>query len=365
MKYKLKHLCITLLALGLSAPAFAEGSRGGFSIGIDALYLRPMSDNMSYAYTGVNNLTTNIAITNRINTEEEEAVKPSTHWAWRGEIGYWFPCTCYDFTLDYMQYNHSDSTAISVGPLFTGTGFTVSGPFIALLPLSQLMRETLNPYFQSAASQVSFDIKDGDLDFGHHFVGDCYDLRVFAGAKYAKLDRDIQTIGFPGIGNAAIVPGVQDVDSKFNGFGPHFGVQGRYAFYQGFGLNADVSVAYLVGQMKSSFLGAVSNLLSNTATVDNNAYTVNHQEDRNVPVLSGRVGIDYTFRFDCSGQSAWILEAGYQTAHYLGAAQVQSVSFNDFLSQGAPIIFNNEITTPGGSASIALDGIYVGLKYYA
>ena len=61
MGKNIKRLSLALIALGLSAPVFADtcnpftvtvpNQQGGFTVGADALYLRPSAPNTSYSPT--------------------------------------------------------------------------------------------------------------------------------------------------------------------------------------------------------------------------------------------------------------------------------------------------------------------------
>src|ERR1700722_3299239 len=117
MEKNLKRLSFALLALGLSAPAFAAdccsssvlvpSQHGGFKVGIDALYLRPTSSGLDYATLILNNQT-NFAL----GYERNQVIDPSYDWGLYAQVGYLFPCTGNDLTLGYTYLNNNNTSSV-------------------------------------------------------------------------------------------------------------------------------------------------------------------------------------------------------------------------------------------------------------
>jgi len=146
MEKNFKRLSLALLALGLSAPAFADSTvlvpsqHGGFKVGIDALYLRPTNSDLNYA--------TSFALPADFTAgfERNAYVDPSYDWGFYAQIGYLFPCTGNDLTLGYT-YLRSDETDSIAG--VTG----VSGTTVAVLPFG----DVFGPTFGEAEGKAKFD----------------------------------------------------------------------------------------------------------------------------------------------------------------------------------------------------------------
>lgn len=380
MKYPFKHFLSAFFALSFCSSLFANTthtntlfppSRTGFSAGIEALYLKPTDNNTEYAFAGVQ-LLNSLAVEDTVTNQTERAIDPTSDWGFRIDLAYAFPCTKYDITAAYTQLDLTSTDSIEVPPnnvINAGSG--VTGPFVVLEPLNQLIVSAAEPLFGSATSQVEYNLKAVDLDLGQHFVGCNYDLRLFGGLRYAKLDRDLQATGFPPIPtpehtSSIISPGLQDMKSHFKGVGPHFGAKGRYGFCRGFALDADVEAALLVGQVDSSAKAQVSYVFTNsdsTAFIENLDYFTQHSENRTVGALEGKLGVDYTYAFGCRCQSALVVGVGYQASVYYDAIENQGINY--FAQQAAGVASNQQITVPADTDNLAFNGPYLSVKYCA
>jgi len=333
----IKRLSLALVALGLSAPAFADSTvlvpsqHGGFKAGIDALYLRPTSSDLSYA--------TNLSFPSSDVTgfERNASVDPSYDWGFYVQVGYLFPCTGNDITLGYTYLRSDDTDSV-----IAGTG---SSDAITVLPMSQLFDTT----FDSASGKAKFDLNVVDLDGGQRFTTGAYDMRMFAGLRYANIDHHLET----SVATSDDGPyGSQSFQSQFRGLGPRIGVDGRYCLSSGFGVDANLSTALLVGQVDSHHSLTEAESSDSTA---NTFESKNGDQKRVVPVLEAKLGVDYTYIMDCRCKSSLMFEAGYQVTNYFNAvdhARVVSPSGDGIIYQGT-------------TNDVAFDGIYFGVKYYA
>lgn len=179
----IKRLSVALIALGLSAPVLAANNsvcipsqHGGFKIGVDALYLRK-----------------NVAIS---------GTDSSYNWGMYAQVGYLFPATANDLTVDYT-YLRGDKSA-----------------------------------------QDSLDVDSIDLEGGQRLTTGAFDIRLFAGIRYTNLAYGLSM----GSDEDTI-----SATSKFHGFGPRFGADTRYQLGNCFGLDAHVNTALLVGKVKNNY----------------------------------------------------------------------------------------------------------------
>lgn len=339
-----KQLTLALCLLGLSLPAFADGGicipskKGGFNAGIDALYLRANTDNLAYGIVTSNpNTFTGFDHTNEI-------IDPTYDWGFRVQIGYWFPCSCYDINLAYAYLNTVDSDSV-LAPIDQQPNSAIIVP-----PLtdSQLGNEV---YF-SANSKVEFDLNVIDLDTGRHVSSNNYDVRLFAGLRYANIDRDIYTTAEPFADtDTGAVTANQQFKSHFKGIGPRIGAQGRYGQCCGWGLDADISMAVLVGQLNSRYQG-------NMSFDDDEPHYWTTRENKNcaIPALEAKLGFDYTSRLGCKRDSVLVFEAGYQAASYLDVINTPSMNNG----------YDGEYTSVTSTTSnVTFNGPYLGVKYYA
>lgn len=364
----IKRLSLALLALGLSAPAFAAdccsssvlvpSQHGGFKVGIDALYLRPTSSGLDYATLVLNNQT-NFAL----GYERNQVIDPSYDWGVYAQVGYLFPCTGNDLTLGYTYLNNNNTSSV-IAPT-PGTD-TTSNSGIAVLPLSVLAQATdpdvlTDPVlFGAVEGKSEYTLNVVDLEAGQRFTTGAYDMRMFAGLRYANIDTTLKSFAHPfpegstGDVNTSLA-GFQDFHSQFRGIGPRIGVDARYCLSSGFGLDADLSTSLLVGTVDSHYNAAVIDTTTTppTATLFTSR---NGSNTRVIPVIEAKLGGDYTYIMDCRCKSALVLEAGYQVTNYFNASdhhtRVVSTDGGSFLSNGD---CNN----------IAFDGPYLGVKYYA
>ena len=356
------------ILLSLSTPAFAAdccsssvlvpSQHGGFKVGVDALYLRPTSNGLDYA---------TLVVTNQPNftlgVERSQVIDPSYDWGFYVQAGYLFPCTGNDLTIGYTYLNTDENASISVPDTFLRPS-----SFIIVSPLSGIDPEPLvTPVFASVEGKFESTLNVLDVEAGQRFTTGAYDMRMFAGLRYANIDTTLKTIarGFtpppPVEEGTRSIAGSQDFNSQFRGIGPRIGVDARYCLSSGFGLDADLSTSLLVGTINSHY-NAVQTITSITpppqsvTTVTNNPFTArNGSNARVVPVLEAKLGADYTYIMDCRCKSALVFEAGYQVTNYFNASDHHIRVLN---SVGTNL-------SPGDTNDIAFDGPYLGVKYYA
>ncbi len=351
----MKRLLIALAILGLSTSAFADSTvlvpsqKGGLKVGIDALYLRPGNSNLDYA--------SNITFPARFieGYEQNKLVDPTYDWGFYAQVGYLFPCTGNDLTLGYTYLNANASDASELGTSRN------SRPVLSVLPVNQLLDDEGFPGVDNsiATSNVSFDLNAVDLEGGQRFTTGAFDIRMFAGVRYARVAQKLATDIPDGFADA-IEPGgpfynSQSFSSAFRGIGPRIGADGRYCLSSGFGLDAHLGASLLVGNISSNYTNEFFITSEEEELLDSAFEVKNCNTNRLVPNIDAKLGVDYTYAIPGCHKSAIVFEAGYQTSNYFNVSDQSPVvdpSGTSFISQNST---NN----------ISFDGIYLGVKYYA
>jgi hypothetical protein len=344
MEKSFKCLSLALLALGLSAPAFADSAvvvpsqQGGFKIGVDALYLRATNSDLDYATSAVfpNGVVIPLTLLNTRNA----AVDPSFDWGFYAQVGYLFPCTGNDITLSYTYLRNNDTDSVvripTQLPAFSG---------IFVDPLGAGV-------FNAADGKAEFDLNAVDLDLGQRFTTGGYDMRMFAGLRYASINHTLTANGIGILSGQAVTTdsGTQQFTSDYRGIGPRIGVDGRYCLQSGFGLDANFSTALLVGNIDAKY-DATAVI---TGITPNIIYQANSgSRTRVVPVLEAKLGADYTHIVDRCSKSSLVFEAGYQVTNYFNAVD------------HARVVSGFTILSQNTTSDVAFDGPYLGVKYYA
>lgn len=176
----MKCLSVALIAVGLSAPVLANESNdslyvpsqhGGFKFAVDPLYLRK------------NNL---------INGSDS-----SYDWGTYAQIGYLFPATGNDITVDYTYLRAGDTEKL--------------------------------------------DLDDVDLELGQRVTTGAMDFRLFSGVRYSHLNYGLDT-------------GKESLKNLFHGYGIRMGLDARYQLVNGFGLDTHVNTSLVTGTTTSHLL---------------------------------------------------------------------------------------------------------------
>jgi hypothetical protein len=267
MKY-IKPLSVALAAIGLSTVAIANDSvfvpsqHSGFKVSVDTLYLRENSMNKI-----VDN---NYDFGNDI------------------QLGYLFANTGNDLTVHYNTISKNDSDLV----IDNAKGLFIKG------------------------KQVS-DLDIVDLEGGQRFCASSLDMRLFAGVRYIRMTHGLGLIS-NSTDNLNDNSDAQAFNTKFVGVGPRFGTDARYNLGCGFGLDAHLNTALLVGKINSKYEGKDNTI-------------INSDTNRIVPAVEGKLGFDYTGAF-CN-KSALVFEIGYQTSNHfnvIDASMINNASDSNF-----------------------------------
>lgn len=283
----MKCLSVALIAIGLSTPVmahstapngtvFVRSQSGGFKVSVDALYLRE----------------------NPVN----KMVKDTYDWGTYAQIGYLFPQTANDLTLEYTYLRDNDEYK----------GGTI---------------DNIRTILMKGTEDCNLDTVD--LDVGQRISGDALDIHLFAGARYTRLSHQL--------GLSTVLPFSyenqdvdQSLDTTFHGIGPRLGADARYNFGYGFGLDAHVNTSLLVGTLNTKYQS------------NNTVIQINSDANRVIPSLDVKIGFDCTHALSAKDNSAVIFEIGYQTSNYFNVLEGSAL--------------NN-------SGDVSFNGAYLDIKY--
>lgn len=305
---------------------------------------------------------------------------PNYSWGFALQLGYVFPCTGNDVILNWNHLNTSKTAEVIGGGLNRNLNISISDigiinanrsgtyiiPFVGSVnPLRGISPELGNmaPY-SAAFGRSSTQWSSVDLSFGQHLnIGGNFDLRMAAGLVWARINNELEAVytgsatnittqTFGG-GQGTTVQLTQtdlqnsitwmNEESTFRGFGPEIGFDGHYCITNtNFGLTGHLGGQMLIGTVDTDLCYATANTgqqsLATTTTgvvvqssndiVGRNAdylsnYVSDSQNDRLVPEIDAKLGIDYTYHFmnhcACDGRSTFVVEFGYQAAKYFNA----------------------------------------------
>ncbi len=276
----------------LSGPAYC------FEIYGTALLLQPTSSNLYYA-AEANPLpapTPNWFI-HKIDTDYQ--------WAFDIGIAGVSHCTNSKIALNWEHFRSSDSATKNVGSQ------NMIGPFFEIGPDAAT--------YKNAHGNVKFHFDEVNLDYGVYTnLGDRLNIDLAAGLGFARIK---QTMTSKYYDDTQSTLKIITTPSTFTGAGPEASLDMAYKIVAGFHLTGNAGAGLFVGPQKNnttyqSWAPSLAGLgitppNYQTTTVDNKVITV--------PVLKGKLGLDYDFMI---GDSALIrIEAGYQAQVYLNAIQ--------------------------------------------
>jgi Legionella pneumophila major outer membrane protein precursor len=283
----MKCLSVALIAIGLSTPVMAHSTatngavfvpsqNGGFKISVDALYLRE----------------------NPVN----KMVKDTYDWGTYAQVGYLFPQTGNDLTLEYTYLRDNDE--------YKGTTI-----------------DDIRTSLMKGTEDCNLDVVD--LEGGQHIIGDALDIRLFAGARYTRLSHQL--------GLNTVLPlsyedkdVYQSLDTTFHGIGPRLGADARYHLGYGFGLDAHVNTSFLVGTLNTKYQS------------NNTAIKIHSDANRVIPTLDAKLGFDCTHGLSEKDKSAVIFEIGYQSSNYFNVVEGSALN---------------------SSGDVSFNGVYLDIKY--
>lgn len=348
-------------ALPTDAPSFGVNIPNltpGLQITLEGLLFQPTNSDLDYATIS------NVGVVNFVppffvgTNQDVENVNPHYAFGFRVALGYTFPDSGNDVQLAWTHFNHSTTDDVGTNP-----GDVLQTEFG--IPLFNI---PVNPFLATdAAAQSSVrDREDAiDLDVGQYVnLGTRLQTRFFGGLRFASLRQDV-TDNYAFVANSLIFPGIQftyneqdELDSKFNGIGPRFGVDTSYHISDCFGIAGHVSGALLIGKVKTDtdndFLVTFTNPFVfppvNVAAQLDNDVSIDDSW-RVVPELDAKVGLNYTFLFD--NKSNLTIELGWQATEYFDAVDQLHTNVGTTLTGQVDRV----------SSNLGFQGPYLSLNY--
>lgn len=351
----MKRLSIALAAIGLSAGALAALPAatdptvvsvpqlpGGFVVGATAYYMEALPTNGDLDYASVNFGTSSTFFS------ELKEVEPGYDWGWGVNVGYIFPNTGNDINLSYFQLDTDDTDHIAV--------VTDTPVFGFILPIFNEVTNFTGSFF-FAAAKAEYDIHQVDLTAGQYIdIGCRLIAHPYAGLRWAQVDRDLDSF-FVGTGVGLVSFPFLAVREKsdFDGIGPIAGIDASYYIYMGFGAVAHFDTALLVGNIDTDTDIFANQGGTGLTTPFFNALKID-DNNRVVPVLDAKLGLDYTYVFNNCENSDLTLEVGWQVSNYFNAVD----RVNTFVDATGADFIQGRTTS-----DVGIQGPYVSLVFHA
>ncbi|MFT3741833.1 MAG: Lpg1974 family pore-forming outer membrane protein [Gammaproteobacteria bacterium] len=375
----MKKLSVVLAAAGLSASLGAYAAvptdttpfgvnipnlKGGIEVTLEGLYLRPTDENLDYAQ--VNTTAFDFSgfpfNTSVVTDRDLKSVNPNYDFAFRIGLGYVFPDSGNDVQLNWLHFDHSNDSSTSTNPgdvLVTAIGIPLINPPVNIFGITGDV---------GATSDVDSKLDTVNLDVGQYVnFGTRLQTRFFGGLQFSRVEQDTHNTYSAFYTDNLIPPATfsftedDDLDSKFTGVGPRFGVDTSYNIWNCFGLAAHVSGALLVGKLndtdQDTNLNAILSFPTGGGTTvlnfnDNIDTDTNDNDWRVVPTFDAKLGLNYTWLFQ--NQSALTLEAGYQVTRFFDVVDTYQVN-----NSGLGVLTGIDRET----TNVGYDGPFLSLNY--
>lgn len=327
----MKRITIALATIGFSVgaisalPAATDPTvvmvpqlPGGIFVGGSVYYFEARPNNSDLDYASVNFGTSSTFFS------ELKEVKPEYDWGWGVNVGYIFPNTGNDVNLSYLNLDSDDTSHIAVS--------TTSPLFAFVTPvISQITALGFSGTFFAAAAKAEYDIDQVDLTAGQYIdIGCRLIAHPYAGLRWARVDRDLDALFVAATPTPVEITPIfaTQEESNYSGIGPIMGMDASYFIYMGLGVVGHFDGALLVGNIDSETDTLFTGTIGETPVNITNLFKFKIDDStRVVPVLDGKLGIDYTFLFTNSDNSSLTLEAGWLVSHYFNVVdRISSVS---------------------------------------
>jgi hypothetical protein len=349
--------------------------KGGFELGIAALYLQATAPELDYA----------VSFDSR--TFEDgflRDVQPKFKFGYNVFVGYEIPCSGNDFRLSYLNFDEKDSEHNALNaPGFIASEIDSTTLLVpaeigtveqggVIVPGVVLVPGTLLPVdfkVSQASAGDTFRQSNLDLEFGQSInVDNLARVRLYAGLRKARVTHRLNatyiynttlteeaTVFVPEleqeitttitlVGNQ-LAQIIKD-SSHFDGLGPKIGMQGTFFLGGGVGMVANISTSLLVGSIDSAvsqeFAGnsnfTVTSVTADGTTLDPvtlsdltlpvgsvlvadgslNEVLITHPDSTIiVPNFEARIALNYTYPIKYC--KAVDFELGYYINHYFNA----------------------------------------------
>lgn len=361
----MKRICLALLAIGITLsgvaalPAATDPTvvmvpqlPGGLFLGVYGGYLQPISTNGDLDYANANSGTESFF------ASELRNVEPTFTWAWGANIGYEFPNTGNDIKLNYFNFSSKD------------TDFIFSFPF-SLTPIGFNLI-TIPSDFMMSAETTHYDLDQLDLLAGQTIdIGCRLKLHPNVGLRWADFERRNETRYFQPV---IFLPDLfNDVStnekSNFDGLGPIAGLDASYYLGTGIGVVGHLDSALLIGDIDSK-LDATAIVFTPGFGTDS-IVTLdfkNESQHRVVPVIDGKIGVDYSYLFSCHSNAYLTAEVGYQVSEYFNLVDrlyaTSTVQSGEAHNLTQFIVAGSTQITARKTANWSISGPYASLTFH-
>ncbi len=327
--FKLNKIVASLLSMGLSQLAFANGvSHESYPAPVhernlpwhvvaEALWLQPTITNLNYARDFHDD-------NNGNEYTREKAIDPDYHFAFRLEAGYHIPHTRNDLTVNWLHLNGNDSASARAAP----------DHILAVRGVGE-------GEFQFAHSSINQSFDAVNLEYGHtKRYASGWTVRGHGGLEYARIysDQKINGVFFEN----SVLERLKN-KSTFNGIGPRFGIDANYALGNGFSLVGKAAGTLLVGNLDVKVTDRIESESANFTGASKRTV---------VPGAEGKLGLSYE---NDLGNGILTIEGGYYVAGYY-----QSVR-SAFGSEGGEGLFTTGTCSCIGN--FGMNGPYLGAKF--
>lgn len=307
--------------------------KNGVTIKLEGLYLQPTSSNLS----NLNYLSSAsfVDFSSLAGTGATYAVDPDYALAFSLGLGYIFPNSGNDVQINWTHFDNDSDNSTVIGP-----DNIISGPVIAGFTDSLFTVDEDQQFTGIGSADFHYDAVD--LDVGQYVaLGSRLMTRFYAGLRYAQVKDDLtNTYSFIDSEEEFNLSEVNVFNSKFTGIGPRVGIDTNYHVANCFGVAAHLAAGLLVGQTESNAsFNQTFTVEEEEDEVDVESISfnvVNDEQNRVVPVFDAKLGVNYTVHFN-NGQSAALIEAGYQATEFVDAVDrftVSGVNGNVFETSG-------------------------------
>lgn len=278
----MKKLSLALAMLGFgSTVAYAGGidyqepdDAGVFTIGVEALYVRPTDGNFAYGVQGTQNNSGQIVGRTVSNDSDFQ-------WGYHLDLAYATPGDGPDISVGYTNLDTEDSQN----------------------------RSSLVGDYDAARLRTSFDYTDIDLLIGKEFVlQNRYHFHPFAGVRYADISSKDR--GFFTKNGAVVQSG--EIRNETSGVGPRAGVDAAVELSNGFSLVGRAAGSMLYSSFDWKLNGTSVGTVSNTTISLKNS-----DQHITVPEVDYRLGVNYTHEF--SSETSFGVELGWTAVQYSDA----------------------------------------------
>jgi hypothetical protein len=298
----------------MPAEGSAEGECGwGLFLKADYLYAKPRRDTQDFA------------ILDPVNNNVPVGAIQSLDWEWRSGLraggGLRLPGEGWEAGIFYTYLHDAVSGSVTAPD---------GGILFATLTHPGTVEQVT-----SADAASSFNYHVFDLEIGRHFKAcPSLDLRLFGGARFARIDQRFNVLYDGGDANIDFV----STRLNFNGGGARLGAEGDWAFLGNLSLFTRAAGSLVLGEFSSHV--AETNNAGATTLVD-----VSQRFDKVVPVLELAVGVAWRYK-------ELRVSAGYEFTNWFGL--VDQPDFVDDLHQGK---FSRRIS------DVSLDGLVARLEW--